>query len=167
MRPVALLARPLLSGIFVVSGVEAAKSPGGRTGAAEKLGLPAPELMVRLNGAAMALGGGLMALGIKPRRSATMLLGSLGVTTYAGHAFWEQEDPAEKQKHLMQFLKDVGLAGGLLLVASQPKASARKRAAGRVERKAAKKAAKKSQRKVAKKAVKRAGKLARRVRKAA
>lgn len=127
MRVVPFLARPLLAAMFVAGGADAARSPAGRGQAAEKLGLPKPELMVRANGAAMAVAGTTMALGIKPRLSALTLLGSLAPTTYAAHAFWELEDPAQRRTQQVQFWKNLGLAGGLLMVAGEPSRGRRRR----------------------------------------
>jgi hypothetical protein len=51
------------------------------------------------------------------RPAAVLLAGSLLPTTLAGHAFWKPETPADRAAQLTQFLKNVGLFGGLLLAA--------------------------------------------------
>lgn len=113
------LGRVLLAGMFVHGGWSAFKQPGRRAGAAERLGLPKPELMVRANGAAMLLGGGAMALGILPRAAALGLIASLVPTTLAGHPFWTEEDEAARRQQMIHFLKNLGLMGGLVLVAAR------------------------------------------------
>ena len=118
--PLRLIARAALAAMFIKGGYDAATAPGGRVLAAERVGLPAPDLMVRANGATMVLAGSALALGVRSRLAALALLGTLGPTTYAGHPFWSTEDPAMRQQHLTQFLKNVGMAGGLLLVVAQP-----------------------------------------------
>lgn len=128
MRVIATLARPLLASVFITGGLDAARAPGGRTQAAEKLGLPQPELMVRLNGAAMVAGGTALALGYRPRRAALLLAGTLLPTTYTGHAFWEHEGEA-KQMQQIHFLKNLSMLGGLLLAASEPRPVKQPRAA--------------------------------------
>jgi putative oxidoreductase len=75
------------------------------------------ETLVRLNGAAQIAGGVLLATGRAPRPAALLLLGSLVPTTLAGHAFWDIEDPQERNQQRIHFLKNLGLAGGLLLAA--------------------------------------------------
>lgn len=115
MRPLAVLARPMISSIFITGGFDAVKSPANKAPAAAKLGLPQPELMVRLNGAAMVLGGAALSIGYKPRRAALLLAATLIPTTYAGHAFWEQEDEGEKVVHQINFTKNLSMLGGLLL----------------------------------------------------
>ena len=54
------------------------------------------------------------------------LIASLVPTTVAGHAFWEQEDPAARANHQIHFLKNLGVVGGLLMFLAQvpqPKAA--------------------------------------------
>lgn len=117
------LARPMLASIFVVGGLDAMRHPGTRTKAVErvkplldKAGVPTDDLetLVRANGAAMIAGGAMLATGRLPRLSSLGLLVSLAPTTMT-HNFWAMKDPAEKQAHQVQFLKNLGLAGGLLL----------------------------------------------------
>src|SRR5699024_3412363 len=69
----------------------------------------------RAEGAAMVTGGAALALGIVPRAAATGLVASLLPTTVAGHPFWETADPAVREVRKIQFLKNVGLIGALLL----------------------------------------------------
>lgn len=44
-------------------------------------------------------------------------------TTLAGHAFWKDSDPKVKAGNVTQFLKNLGLVGGLLAVVSRPRAA--------------------------------------------
>jgi uncharacterized membrane protein YphA (DoxX/SURF4 family) len=63
----------------------------------------------------MAASGTALAIGIKPRLAALSLAASLIPTTLAGHRFWEEEDERARAMQLTQFLKNLGLLGGLLL----------------------------------------------------
>jgi putative oxidoreductase len=117
--PLERLAALLMAGIFVHGGFQALREPGGRGQKAAKLGLPAPDLMVRANGAAMVCAGAALAIGIKPKLASLALLGSLVLTTLAGHRFWEEEDPKARSTQLAQFLKNLGLIGGLLVLLSK------------------------------------------------
>ncbi len=103
---------------FIVLGYQAAADPGPRVGAAADLGLPEPELAVKVNGAAMTLGGAALALNLLPRPAAVGLAASLVPTTLAGHPFWKAADPGTRASQRIQFLKNVGLIGGLLAVAA-------------------------------------------------
>jgi uncharacterized membrane protein YphA (DoxX/SURF4 family) len=123
MSLVRRVARPMLAAIFVVQGLDQLRHPGPKAarieGFAEKLaplGVPDdPELLVRANGATMIGGGALLATGNLPRLAALALAGSLVPTTYAAHAFWAESEPAAKSAQRIQFLKNIGLLGGLLL----------------------------------------------------
>ena len=41
---------------------------------------------------------------------------SLIPTTLAGHRFWEETDPKSKAAQRIQFLKNIAMLGGLLLI---------------------------------------------------
>jgi uncharacterized membrane protein YphA (DoxX/SURF4 family) len=110
-----------MSGIYIKAGWDALKEPGGRPKRASKIGLPNPELMVRANGLGMVLAGSALALGIKPRLSALALAALMVPTTLAGHRFWDEPPGPGKSAQEVQFLKNVGLIGGLLLFASSPR----------------------------------------------
>ncbi len=112
------LAQAALGIPFVWLGYEAAAEPGGRVAAAEKLGIPAPDAAVRFNGAAMVLGGAALCANVWPRAAATGLIASLVPTTFAGHAFWTMStDDPERISQRIQVLKNLGLIGGLAMVA--------------------------------------------------
>jgi putative oxidoreductase len=110
------VARALLAAPFVVLGYEAAAEPGGRVALAADLGIRDPETAVRVNGAAMTAGGVALGLGILPRAAAAGLAVSLVPTTLAGHAFWNHDDPGARKTNRIQFLKNLGLLGGLVAV---------------------------------------------------
>ncbi len=115
-RVLVATARLLMSGIFVVAGWEAFREPGGRPKKAAKLGLANPDLAVRANGLGMVVAGSALGLGVKPKLSALALLGLLGPTTLAGHAYWEEADPMARSQQRVQFLKNLAMAGGLVAV---------------------------------------------------
>jgi len=111
--------RAAMAGIYIKGGWDAFQEPGGRPGMAATIGLPESDLLVRANGLAMMTGGAALATGILPRAAATGLIASLGAVTLAGHAFWKEEDPAVRNRQLTQFLKNLGLIGGLLVYLSR------------------------------------------------
>lgn len=124
MSLVRRLARPALATIFITGGIDALRHPGGRATVAAPFveqvsgltGLPNdPELMVRANGATMALAGMALATGRMPRVAGGLLAASLVPTTYAGHAFWTETDPGKRRQQTLQFQKNLGLLGGVLL----------------------------------------------------
>jgi uncharacterized membrane protein YphA (DoxX/SURF4 family) len=131
MHPVRTAARAMLASIFVVQGAEALAHPeplmerarrfSDRIGPA--LGnirpdLPAdPGSLVRLNAAVMVAGGALLVTPLH-RPGAVAVIASLVPTTVAAHAFWEHEDPMQRKQQRVQFLKNLGLLGGMLLAAA-------------------------------------------------
>lgn len=108
--------RLLLAGIFIMGGWGAMGKPGGRPRKVEAAGIPYPEQAVVLNGALMVLAGFLLCLGITPRIAAGLLVGSMIPTTLVGHSFWKEESGPGREQQLIQFLKNLGLIGGLLMV---------------------------------------------------
>ncbi len=126
----------LLSGMFVSGGLDALIRPKGKVPKAEVVTEPAieelgldldTEQLVRLNGAVQVAGGLMLAGGVLPRVAATALAGSLIPTTLAGHRFWAEEDPQARAAQRIQFLKNMSMLGGLLLVAIGPHAPTSKR----------------------------------------
>lgn len=113
---IAFLARTLLSLPFVLLGWEAYQEPGKRVQSAEQIGVPEPQLAVKVNGLTMVGSGLTLALGIFPRLSALALIGCLVPTTYAGHRFWEFDEPQQRTNQRIHFLKNLSMIGGLLAV---------------------------------------------------
>ena len=178
------IARPMLAAPFVVLGYQALKNPGGRvemarpivekvTAVADKQ-LPVqvpkdPEQWVRINAGVQIGAGALFGLGRLPRLSALLLSGSIVPTTLAGHRFWEK-DGADRQQQLIHFLKNLGLAGALLIAAvdteGKPSVGWRARRAARRATDATEKQLAKAQKK-AERVQKRAAKQAKQARKEA
>ncbi|MGH3450626.1 MAG: DoxX family membrane protein, partial [Haloechinothrix sp.] len=127
------VARPLLAAIFISGGINALRDAEGHAQAVKPMidktvgahadALPDavptdPLTLVRIDATVKIAAGTALALGRLPRLSSLLLLGSLVPTTVAAHRFWEYDDEAEKQQQLIHFLKNTGLAGGLLLAAA-------------------------------------------------
>jgi uncharacterized membrane protein YphA (DoxX/SURF4 family) len=123
------LARPLIASIFIRGGLDAALNPEGKVKKAETVTGPIaervsilpddPETLVRLNGITQVVAGATLSLGIFRRLSAAVLIGTLVPTTLAGHRFWEELDEDARNSQIIQFAKNLGLLGGLLLVATE------------------------------------------------
>jgi putative oxidoreductase len=127
MTLVRRIARPMLASMFVVGGVDALRNPKEKVPAAEpvapELGKRLPylpedtETLVKINGAVMVGAGLLLATGRVPRLASLALAATLVPTTAAAHRFWEEQDPRTRSLQQIQFFKNVGLLGGLLLAA--------------------------------------------------
>jgi uncharacterized membrane protein YphA (DoxX/SURF4 family) len=111
------LGRMLLATPFIRLGFDAARQPGARVAMAAAIGVPEPDLAVRVNGWAMVGAGVALALGVVPRLAAVTLITSLIPTTAAGHAFWKEDEPAKRTGQLIHFLKNVAMIGALLQLA--------------------------------------------------
>lgn len=122
------LASPLIASIFIRAGLDAALNPEGKVKKAEAVTLPLAqrvsilpedtETLVRLNGVTQVVAGSMLSLGLWRRLAATVLIGSLIPTTLAGHRFWEELDEDTRNAQMLQLLKNLGLLGGLVLVAT-------------------------------------------------
>ena len=127
MTVVRRVARPMLASMFLVGGMDALRNSREKVPAAEpvapELGKRLPylpedtETLVKINGAVMVAAGAMLATGRFPRLASLALAGTLVPTTAAAHRFWEEKDPKVRQMQQIQFFKNVGLLGGLLLAA--------------------------------------------------
>jgi putative oxidoreductase len=130
-RAASRIAGPLLAGIFVHGGWDSVCRPESKVKVAEPVTrlvssqfdlLPDdPAVLVRANGVVQVAAGGLLAAGKFQRLAAMALFCSLIPTTYAGHAFWSEADEERAGEQRMHFYKNLGLLGGLLLIASTPR----------------------------------------------
>jgi uncharacterized membrane protein YphA (DoxX/SURF4 family) len=117
----------MIATIFIVSGLDVLANPEPRAKIAKpvvdkvasvvRFAPTDPVDAVRLN-AAVHLGAGvLLAAGVMSRLSALALAVSMIPTTVAGHPFWELDDPLKRSQQRVQFLKNLGILGGLVVLA--------------------------------------------------
>ncbi|HEY2361567.1 MAG TPA: DoxX family protein, partial [Candidatus Angelobacter sp.] len=66
---------------------------------------------VAATGTALVAGGSSMLLGIKPKFGAAALLGFLTGVSPIMHDFWNMEEPARRQQEMINFMKNIALAG--------------------------------------------------------
>jgi putative oxidoreductase len=113
---VAVLGRILLCAIFLLSAVgNDIPNFSAVTGLMAKVGIPAPQIM--LVGAITFLISGSLSIiiGYKARFGAVLLLVFLVLATYFFHNFWKLTGK-EQQEQMIEFLKNLGLMGAMLLV---------------------------------------------------
>ena len=114
---VPLLARALLSGLFLYAGYNKIVNVAGTAGYFGKLALPMPEILVWAVIAVELLGALLILVGWQTRLVAwAMAVFTVG-TAIIGHKFWGI-DPAQFNNQFTQFLKNLGIAGGFLMLAA-------------------------------------------------
>jgi putative oxidoreductase len=113
----------MLGSIFIHGGVDTLRKPASRIAVVEKAGLPMAKESVMLNATVMATAGTTFSLGIFRKLSAFALMGSLVPTTLAAYPFWKKDlDENLRDMHLIGFVRNAALFGGLLLVFSEQKA---------------------------------------------
>jgi uncharacterized membrane protein YphA (DoxX/SURF4 family) len=127
MKFVRTIARPMLAGVFIAGGMDVLAKPEPRAAMAKPVvdkiasvvpGAPTdPVTAVRINALVHVGAGGLLAAGVVPRLAALVLAGSIVPTTFGGHRFWEEQDPAQRARQRTQFLKNTAILGGLLITA--------------------------------------------------
>lgn len=118
MRDVSLLAgRLLLVVLYIVSGFG---KWSDLTGTAERIatkGFPEPLAFAVLAAGAELVGSLAIILGVLPRLAAVGLAVYTLVTAFVFHAFWALPDAAAANMQSIHFLKNLGLAGGFLVLA--------------------------------------------------
>jgi putative oxidoreductase len=85
-------------------------------GYAGSKGVPASELAVLASGVLLALGGLSVLLGIWADLGALLLVIFLVPTAILMHGFWRESEPEARQQEMVQFIKDISLAGASLML---------------------------------------------------
>ncbi|MEO6604674.1 MAG: DoxX family protein [Aeromicrobium sp.] len=125
-----IVARPMLASMFIYGGATALKEPGPRANKAQPVAdaikRVAPDLPVngsnltRINGGVQMVAGAALATGRLPRISAFVLAATLPPTTYVGHPYWNEPDPALRANQRIHFFKNISMIGGLLMATLDP-----------------------------------------------
>jgi putative oxidoreductase len=113
----ALVGRILMAAIFIVSGIAKLTDPAGASGYMEGVGIGNAHTLVYVAGAAELAGGLALVFGFVTRIGAIGLIIYLAITTYFFHNFWALPAP-ESKTQLVQFMKNLSIIGGLLMVAA-------------------------------------------------
>jgi putative oxidoreductase len=137
MRLLRALARQMLASKFAVDGAESLRNPESQAALAKPLtdrvvpmlqgvapGAPIPTdpvTWVRISGAVNIVGAAMLSTGRMPRLAAGVLAVNLVPRTVAGHSFWNEPDPSIRSEQRQQFVKNMSMAGGLLMTAFPPR----------------------------------------------
>ena len=117
----ALLGRLLISALFIVSGIWKITHFSTTAAYMVRLGMPVGEAAAVL-AIIFELGGGLLlAIGWRLKWVAWVLVAFVLVATGLAHRFWEV-DPARFFGELNNFLKNLAIVGGLLILATRGRA---------------------------------------------
>lgn len=110
-----LIGRLLYGGVLAASGLKNVVDPQDAAESAAAMDVPLPGLAARGTGVMLVIGGVAVAAGIAPVVGAGLLAVFFAVVTPTIHRFWAVEDPEERQRELVAFLKNVALLGGALV----------------------------------------------------
>ncbi|MEP6607501.1 MAG: DoxX family protein [Burkholderiaceae bacterium] len=110
-----LIGRLLLAAIFLVSGFEKISGFQGLIGAISSKGLPMPQLFAVATIIVEVGGALLLVFGWKARWAAFLLAVFTVIITLLFHNFWAVPE-AQKMMQQINFLKNLGLIGGLLYI---------------------------------------------------
>jgi len=111
MRAPFLIGRLLFGGYFVMSGINHFKQSASMTQYAAAKNVPKPDIAVKATGAALIAGGTSILLGVKPKWGALAIIGFLAGVSPVMHDFWSQTDPEQRMNELVNFSKNMALAG--------------------------------------------------------
>jgi putative oxidoreductase len=112
---IVLIARVLFVGVFLVSAGHLTQI-GMMAGYAASKGVPMARPVVLVSGVQILLGALSVLLGVWADLGALLLVAFLVPTALVMHGFWREAEPQAKMTEQVQFVKDLGLAGGALFV---------------------------------------------------
>ncbi len=115
-----ILGRIFLGVYFIMSGTNHFKNLGMLTGYAQSKGVPMPKEAVLLTGLMMFLGGWGILLGVYIEISILLLSVFLVVTTLTMHQYWKVTDQMARMGEMVNFHKNLGLLGAILMLLAIP-----------------------------------------------
>ncbi|MEU1997946.1 DoxX family membrane protein [Nocardia gamkensis] len=116
MDVVVLIGRVLFAVLFLTSALGHFTRTEAMAGYAQSKGVPMAKAAVLGSGLLFALGGLSVLLGVWADLGALLLVLALLPTAVVMHRFWQETDEETKQSELIQFSKDVALAGAALML---------------------------------------------------
>ena len=117
MDAILIIGRILFGALFVASGIGHFAKLEAMTGYAKYKKLPAAKLGVVLSGLLLLVGGLFILLGYYVDLAAIAIAIFLVIAAIIFHNFWTIEDATAKMGDMVNFLKNIGLAGVLLMFA--------------------------------------------------
>ena len=143
MKAPFLLGRLIFGGFFLYNGIHHFQERKQMAQYAATKGVPAAEAAVVATGVALTVGGASILMGVKPKVGTLAILGFLAGVSPVMHNFWSLEDPTQRQGEMINFAKNMAMAGAALALLgveepweasvpiAQPKGMDRVRAIGR------------------------------------
>lgn len=114
MKTPFLIGRMILGGFFIYNGIHhfTRHKQMSQYAAAKKV--PAAEIAVAATGALLVSGGTSIVLGVKPKLGVAAILTFLLGVSPTIHDFWNAEDPNQRMADMINFSKNLALAGAAL-----------------------------------------------------
>ena len=120
MSIVLLIGRIILGGYFLYAGIHHFTSLEYMAGYAKMKGTPAPKAAVAGSGVLLILGGLSLLLGVLPMIGCILLLIFLAGVSPMMHDFWRVQDPQQRMGEMINFMKNLALAGAILMILAMP-----------------------------------------------
>ena len=114
----ALAGRLLLAHIFLLSGFMKFMDWSGTAAHMQQAGLPFVNVLLPIAALTEIIGALMILVGYQARLGALLLFLFLIPTTLTFHAFWTFDNPQERQMQMINFMKNLTIMGGLLMVFS-------------------------------------------------
>jgi uncharacterized membrane protein YphA (DoxX/SURF4 family) len=111
-----LIGRILFSALFIGSAVGHLTQTKAMAGYAASKNVPQAYAATLVSGVLAGVGGLMVLLGVWPDLGALLLVVFLVPTALLMHGFWRESDPQMRQVELIQFQKDLALAGAALML---------------------------------------------------
>ncbi len=111
-----VIGRVLFALIFINSGIAHITKMQAMTGYAQFKKVPAPKLAVIVTGLMIIIGGLYIAFGVYADLGALLLAVFLVLTAFMMHNFWTITDAQAKQSEMINFFKNLSLAGAALII---------------------------------------------------
>ena len=114
MKAPFVIGRLLFGGYFLYNGINHFMHREMLSQYAGSKNVPKPKLAVSVTGLAMIVGGASILLGVKPKLGTAAILGFLAGVSPTMHNFWTEQDPNQRMNDMINFTKNLALAGGAL-----------------------------------------------------
>jgi putative oxidoreductase len=112
------LGRILFGGFFIMSGYNHFAKLSMMAGYTQSKGVPAAKAAVAFTGLLLLIGGVSTLFNFYPIVGLTALVLFLVPTTFLMHAYWKIQDPMARMGERVNFMKNLALLGGTLILLS-------------------------------------------------
>lgn len=115
-----LVGRILVGVFYLMNALNHFRNVDMMSGYAASKGVPAPRAMVQLTGLMLLVGGLSILLGAYPTLGVAVVVVFLVVVAFWMHNFWTVQDPMQRMGEMVNFNKNLALAGSALMFLAIP-----------------------------------------------